>query len=65
MLWFAPMLLEWALIKPDVRTVIHYNVPDCLESYYQEAGRAGRDEKKSYAVLLYNTEDENDLKLFA
>jgi ATP-dependent DNA helicase RecQ len=48
--------------KADVRTVIHYDVPDCLESYYQEAGRAGRDEKKSYAVLLYNTADENDLK---
>ncbi|HYJ65593.1 MAG TPA: RecQ family ATP-dependent DNA helicase, partial [Parafilimonas sp.] len=48
--------------KADVRTVIHYDVPDCLESYYQEAGRAGRDEKKSYAVLLCNAEDENTLK---
>lgn len=48
--------------KPDVRVVVHYDAPDCLENYYQEAGRAGRDENKSYAVLLYTESDLKDLE---
>jgi ATP-dependent DNA helicase RecQ len=44
--------------KPDVRFVIHMDLPDSIESYFQEAGRAGRDEKKAYAVLLYNNSDK-------
>lgn len=49
--------------KSNVRVVIHYDVPDCLENYYQEAGRAGRDDKRAYAVLLYNNKELEDLKL--
>ena len=48
--------------KPDVRVVIHIDCPDCLEAYFQEAGRAGRDGKKSYAVLLYDNSDRSKLQ---
>lgn len=47
--------------KPDVRLVIHIDSPDSLEAYFQEAGRAGRDGKKAYAVLLYDSSDARKL----
>jgi len=47
--------------KSDVRFVVHIDLPDSLEAYFQEAGRGGRDEKTAYAVLLYNETDKQNL----
>ena len=47
--------------KPDVRVVIHADVPDSPEAYFQEAGRAGRDGEKAYAVILYSKSDKTTL----
>ena len=47
--------------KPDVRIVIHIDLPDSIEAYFQEAGRAGRDGQKAYAVILYSKSDKTTL----
>ena len=51
--------------KPDIDIVAHYGIPDRLESYYQEAGRAGRGGQKAHAVLLYNNQDISRLLSFS
>jgi ATP-dependent DNA helicase RecQ len=50
--------------KPDVRLVVHMDLPDSLEAYFQEAGRAGRDEKTAYAIALWNKADALDLEKY-
>jgi ATP-dependent DNA helicase RecQ len=48
--------------KPDCKFVIHYQIPDCLEAYYQEAGRAGRNDKNAYCLLMYHPSDAENMR---
>lgn len=48
--------------KAEVRSVVHMDLPDSLEAYFQEAGRAGRDEQKAYAVILFNNSDVTKMR---
>ena len=57
----APNAFGMGIDKPDARIVIHMDLPDSIEAYFQEAGRAGRDGQKAYAVILYAKSDKTTL----
>ncbi|MCB9046711.1 MAG: RecQ family ATP-dependent DNA helicase [Chitinophagales bacterium] len=58
----ATIAFGMGIDKPDVQSVLHYDVPEHLEAYYQESGRAGRDGKRAYSVMFYNQQDINRLE---